>query len=197
MSAITKEYLDQSFVYNRGTGEFIRKDRPREHFGTDRQWNAFNARRSGTDARSFRFKKNGKPHIVTIDVGYKRLCAHRAAWIMEHGDIPAGMVIDHINGDPHDNRISNLRVCSQADNCKNRHPKNSKLTHGVMGVVFLRDHAWHKKPWRASLSQNKKLVFIGAFATKAEAAVAYAKASLRYCGEFSPFYRKPTPHVTG
>jgi HNH endonuclease len=51
---------------------------------------------------------------------FARCCrAHRAAWVIVHGEWPKGE-IDHINRVRSDNRLSNLRVVSHAENCQNR-----------------------------------------------------------------------------
>jgi hypothetical protein len=49
-----------------------------------------------------------------INVGKKKYRAHRIIWEMHHGPIPAGLVVDHIDADPGNNRIENLRLASVA-----------------------------------------------------------------------------------
>lgn len=47
----------------------------------------------------------------------KMLCRiHRIVWIAAHGIIPDGYVIDHINNDKQDNRLSNLQMLTPEDN---------------------------------------------------------------------------------
>ena len=55
---------------------------------------------------------------VYIDKKYYTLS--RVVWILMNGDIPEGMVIDHIDRDKNNNKIDNLRVVTQSDNNKNR-----------------------------------------------------------------------------
>ena len=43
---------------------------------------------------------------------------HRAVWVVVHGYLPR--VIDHINGNPYDNRMENLREVSDSENNLNR-----------------------------------------------------------------------------
>ena len=44
---------------------------------------------------------------------------HRIVWILHHGEIPAGLQIDHINRDRSDNRIENLRLATHRQNKHN------------------------------------------------------------------------------
>ncbi len=59
---------------------------------------------------------------ITVKEGrYKRcLKASRIAWYLHYGDDPVGFVIDHINRNPDDNWIHNLRKISQRENLMNR-----------------------------------------------------------------------------
>ena len=55
---------------------------------------------------------------IGVTVNGKTVPAHRVAWVMATGEQP--IVIDHINGVKHDNRLANLRSVSIRDNNKNR-----------------------------------------------------------------------------
>ena len=96
----------------------------------------------------------------------KHYQAHRAAWLFHYGDWPDGQ-IDHINRDPADNRISNLRVVSGSENCRN---KRHAGTSGYRGVTF------HKKSskWQASAClPHQKPKYLGLFDTPEKASAAY------------------------
>lgn len=74
-------------------------------------------------------KANG---YVVINIDKKLLYAHRLVFEME-GGIPEGMEVDHINGDPSDNRRVNLRLCDSSENKFNtKRPKSN--TTGVKNV---------------------------------------------------------------
>lgn len=96
--------------------------------------------------------------------------AHRAIWAIVHGEWPQRQV-DHINGNRTDNRISNLRLVTNAENSRNA-ARSRNNSSGVTGVH------WFKKSgkWQASIMVNKRSLHIGLF-TDFEDAVAARKAA--------------------
>lgn len=103
--------------------------------------------------------------------------------IMLHREImnaPKGMTVDHINGDKLDNRKCNLRICTQADNSKNRRI-SSNNTSGFKGVSWISS----RNRYVAQIRINKKGITLGYFKCKIEAAKAYNAAALKYHGKFA------------
>ena len=49
-----------------------------------------------------------------------RFYEHRVIWEMHNGPIPDGLVIDHIDRNPRNNSIENLRVVTQSQNHLNK-----------------------------------------------------------------------------
>lgn len=104
-----------------------------------------------------------------VNVNRKRLAAHRVAWLLTHGEWPAGE-IDHINGHTDDNRLENLRVVDRVTNTQNRHAaQTNNLSSGVIGVT------WHKRAskWQAQIKVGTKQRYLGLFESVASAAAAY------------------------
>ncbi|HWG89553.1 MAG TPA: HNH endonuclease [Candidatus Thermoplasmatota archaeon] len=93
-----------------------------------------------------------------------------------------GLMVDHINGDGLDNRRENLRVVTHAENMRNRkRPRNNKS--GYKGVMYLPDPRSHVSPWKAKITYNKKIYYLGTYATAEEAARAYDRAARDLHGE--------------
>lgn len=92
------------------------------------------------------------------------------------GDACVGFVVDHINGDGLDNRRSNLRLCTQRENSRNRRPNN-----GYRGVSWKVDVG----KWRSRIMVDRKEINLGVFDTAEEAAVAYNEAAIKHFGEFA------------
>lgn len=129
-------------------------------------------------------RKNGKFYAVRrVHLGpiSKYTYAGKMVYLHSHLMAPArGQVVDHINGDPLDCRRSNMRVCSNTENARNR-TRGKNNTSGYKGVVYTPKTG----RWRAYIMVNRKGIHIGYFSTPAEAARAYDAAALKYFGEFA------------
>lgn len=109
----------------------------------------------------------------------KRMLSHTVVWALTHGCMPNGE-IDHINGDPSDNRPCNLRVCTSSQNKMNR-GKQVNNTSGFKGV------SWHSKAakWQCHIMVARKSIYLGLFACAHDAHKAYCEASEKYHGSFA------------
>jgi hypothetical protein len=90
---------------------------------------------------------------------------------------PADKQIDHVNGNTLDNRKSNLRLCTVAENTRNC--KKKKKT-GYKGVFFRKDRG----KFTAQIRENYHIHFLGYFNAPEEAYEAYCEASKKYHKEF-------------
>lgn len=93
---------------------------------------------------------------------------------------PDGVQVDHINGDSLDNRKINLRLCTNAENLRNR-GKQINNTSGYKGVCW----SVRKQKWQAQIKVDRKAKFLGNFETPEDAARAYDAAAKKYHGEFA------------
>ena len=84
---------------------------------------------------TFTCKNQTRKNNVQVTYQGTRLLAHRIIWELFNGPIPDGMVIDHLNGDPWDNRIENLACKTNAQNQQNSKMHKSN-TSGFKGVSF-------------------------------------------------------------
>lgn len=166
----TPEELRQLLRYDPETGKLFWLSRPRAMFKTDSQHKTWNARFAGVEAFTA-VKSNGYRHGR---IWGQHVYAHRAGWALVHGEWPSEQV-DHINGDRADNRLSNLRAVSNAQNCMNRSLQRNNTT-GTVGVY------WHAPSarWTARVHVRGKQVSLGYFKSKAEAASARALAAKEY-----------------
>lgn len=104
--------------------------------------------------------------------------AHRIAWLLTTGAWPLAQ-IDHINGLKADNRLSNLREASQAENMRNRPMYRNNET-GFKGVTFNKRDG----RWQARIKRDGKLIHLGQFKSPEDASAAYAEEAAKLHGEF-------------
>jgi len=117
---------------------------------------------------------------VAVRAGRKEDDSHL---VYMHRQITAakkGQQVDHINRDPLDNRRSNLRICSQSENQRNRatHKNNKSGYKGVRWVESMRK-------WRVNIGKDGRHIHLGYYDNIIMAARAYNAAAVEHFGEFA------------
>ena len=96
------------------------------------------------------------------------------------GDVPAGLLVDHINGDPLDNRRANLRLVTALQNSRNSKTRVDNSL-GVKGVHIHRPCG----RYRARIKVSGKYIHLGLFESIDAAKSAYDTAAAKLFGEFA------------
>lgn len=164
---LTQTRLKQLFLYEPETGNFIRLCAP--------------GKRSdliGTVAGS-----PSSQGYILINVDNRKYRAHRLAFLYMTGEWPP-LHVDHENNIKSDNRYTNLRHATKAQNEYNK-PINSSNTSGVKGVYW--NNAANK--WQAYITVNGANKYLGIFNEFDDATAARKKAEDDSCGMYA--YRKP------
>lgn len=113
---------------------------------------------------------HGYVRLVSKD---KEKCGYLHRFIMKP---EKGLQVDHINGDRLDNRRQNLRICSNAENNRNKKPIGK-----YKGVSY--DKV--RNLYHASICKDYKGIYIGAYKTAELAAEAYNKKAKQIHGGFA------------
>lgn len=133
---ITQSYIRNIFYCDPSTGKLF--------------WAIAKSKRvkKGQEVKGYSYKG-----YYRVKVDGMRYSVHAIIWQWVNGEIPPGFVIDHINGETLDNRISNLRLSTRSENRFNSKGGNSSS--GVKGIYW--DSCRDK--WRAQLiAEGKKVL---------------------------------------
>jgi hypothetical protein len=131
------------------------------------------------DPEDFDSLSQFKWHAAVSKRGRAYAVRGRPSVIRMHQEIMGTSYVDHINGDGLDNRRCNLRVATPSQNACNRRRQGVPSKTGFHGIKPNGNH------WAAHVSVNRKRVYLGTFATPAEAARAYDLAAITAYGEFA------------
>lgn len=115
---------------------------------------------------------------VTVLLFKKSYMAHRIIWALMAGETLM-IGLDHRNGIRSDNRWTNLRLATSAQNIHNSKTHRPTKT-GMKGVYVMHE----SKNFQARIMVNGKRLNLGSFATKEEAHAAYCTAARLHFGEF-------------
>lgn len=155
---LTAEEARRLIRYEPETGEF---------FYIERRSNACRK-----DGRAGSFGQRGVIQVRILGCNY---LGHRLAFLLMTGEWPKN-VVDHIDGNPSNNRWCNLRDVSQQVNTYNlrslpRHKRHSRL----LGAHWCEQG----QLWKSSITVNGQAKYLGVFATPEEASAAYLEAKRR------------------
>mgnify|MGYP003125216300 FL=1 len=172
---LTAEIVRELLHYNPNTGDLFWKERPLKYFKNEVDARKWNSRYSGKKTfASIVREKNGRIKNKTGVIFKKHYLSHRLIWLHYYGYWPKDE-IDHINHDPTDNRIINLREVSRSENQKNmKLGKNS--TTGHTGVCW----DTKRKKYRAHIVIDYKYIHLGRYDTLKEAVEARHLANINY-----------------
>lgn len=102
--------------------------------------------------------KDDKQHKLNLTI-------HRCvaiAFIPNPDNLPC---VDHIDNNPLNNNVNNLRWCSHQDNCKNHRQRTTNKKNGVT-------YDKQKERWSATCRENNKAKYLGCYDTYDEARIA-------------------------
>lgn len=153
---ITKELLNKLFYYDDNSGELVGKI-------TNKVASVKNG--SGPDGLYRRVVINGRKYRL-----------HVLIWIYHNGPISPSNVIDHIDGDRLNNRISNLRELSCTGNRINSKISSTNKS-GITGIH--RDNV--QRCWKVEICYNGSHITVGRYPDLLEAACARLEAEYFYC----------------
>lgn len=159
--SISKERLKEVLKYDPSTGLFV--------------WIKRTGSRStpGKQAGSYTYG------YIQIMIDKKLYFAHRLAFLYMDGALPPDdKCVDHINGNPKDNRWDNLRIVTQFINQQNRHKARKSARSKVLGANWCEARG----VWRSAITVNGLRKELGSFETAELAHKAYMKAKLEMCG---------------
>ncbi|MBE4946315.1 MULTISPECIES: HNH endonuclease signature motif containing protein [unclassified Enterobacter cloacae complex] len=117
-----------------------------------------------------------------VKLNRKSYKVHRIIWLLANRKWPSKF-IDHIDGNPKNNSLSNLRDVSPQENQRN--------------MRRAKGYCWHKghSKWMASIRDGERQIFLGYFNSEKEARAAYLTAKISVHGQVPGFYKEELMEV--
>jgi hypothetical protein len=168
--SLTQAEVKELFDY-RG-GDLFWKARPRSDFKSDLAFKQWNPKHIGKKAGTF----SNSHASVSINKHHYQL--HRIIFLWHHGYL--GEIIDHIDCNPKNNNIENLRIATHKQNIRN----SGMYSHNKSGIKGV---CWNtaKKKWMVQIKVNSKQTYIGLYDDIELADLVAQEARNKYHGHFA------------
>lgn len=161
---VTQARLKEVLHYSPETGEFV--------------WKVRLSARTPAGSKACISPSRGRHRICIGGVLY---FAHRLAWLYVYGEFP-NATIDHIDRNPANNRINNLRVASDQENKGNMPPRsNPQPYRGVHQRI---------NRYIAQITYKGKSLYLGSFGCPVEAHEKYKEKHRELHGRFSVYTKQ-------
>jgi len=170
---IDPKIIKEFFNYDKKTGTLYWKERDRKWFNHDKYHYNWNKKFAGKPAG--RTKTNNYMEVAVFNKLYGY---HRVVWAFVHTEWPKNN-IDHIDGNPLNNRIENLRDVTQFQNLKNINKNKGKTP--LVGVYKSGNR------YISRIRNNYDRIYLGSFSTAEEAHAAYCAKATELFGEYANF----------
>jgi hypothetical protein len=120
-------------------------------------------------------KKYKKPYLNKYGYYQIQLCKnsktkqfkfHRLIYEAYNGEIPEGLFIDHIDNNPLNNNIDNLRLCNTSENNCNKKVSKNNLSTGYKNITLTKYNTYNVR-----IKKNNKVVYRKTFKNLKEAII--------------------------
>lgn len=181
---LTHERVRELFDYDSQQGLLIWKERPVEDFKREQDWKSWNTRFCGKVFGTIKIfgKNKTRPHKRRYGTYSGKMHLHyRLVWLYHNKKAPK--ILDHIDQNPLNDKIENLRPSSPVHNQRNTKMRVNN-TSGITGIYWVkRDNKWCSK-----IMVKGKYTHLGYFTDKQDAIKARKEAELKY--DFDPSHGK-------
>jgi hypothetical protein len=165
--------IQECFTADFNTGQVFYAKRPRSHFSSDGFWQRSLRDKAGRLAPTTTMNKGHLQVSVAIRGTPMKYLVHRIVWALAHGEYPRAD-IDHIDNNPANNALSNLRLATRSQNTRNA----VRRAPGLKGTS-LKDGKWYAQVWDGTQS-----ALFGPYETADQAHARWVAENVKLAGEF-------------